>query len=242
MKQCDHCGDLFVPRVPIQRFCSPRCSGRTHEAARAKRRRATPEGRAKERVKELRREARRRGKCFRCGVIVMATRSRDLAPRFCQRCDGRGKALRDCTCLDCGANFMARGPAKRCESCRSRDSREQLRVCRCGNVFWTSSQSKTFCSRTCPSAWMGTTGKALGIDRARYEELVEKQSGRCAICGDEPRRRLDIDHNHDTDVVRGLLCGLCNRGLGLFRDDPQRLLAAANYLAGAGSNRFDPAG
>lgn len=42
-----------------------------------------------------------------------------------------------------------------------------------------------------------------------------------------------VDHDHGTMEIRGVLCRLCNLGLGYFRDDPEVLLAAVNYLQNA---------
>lgn len=77
--------------------------------------------------------------------------------------------------------------------------------------------------------------------RASAAALREAQDGLCAICGtaeaDAPKGRLQIDHDHTTHVVRGLLCGNCNCGLGHFKDDPPRLLAAIAYLERTASNQ-----
>ena len=76
--------------------------------------------------------------------------------------------------------------------------------------------------------------KKCNLPRDAYEEMAERQQGLCAICGGKQvgtgDRRLDIDHNHLTDAPRELLCGSCNRGLGLFRDCPEILRKAAEYL------------
>ena len=63
--------------------------------------------------------------------------------------------------------------------------------------------------------------------------MLEAQDGRCAICGNKPRkRRLDVDHNHKTGKVRGLLCRRCNhKGLGAFHDSYQVVQIAEAYLA-----------
>jgi hypothetical protein len=66
--------------------------------------------------------------------------------------------------------------------------------------------------------------KALyGIRLKEYEQLLEQQAGLCAICGRPPRSRrvLDVDHDHLTGIVRGLLCGNCNRAVGLLDDNPE---------------------
>jgi hypothetical protein len=61
--------------------------------------------------------------------------------------------------------------------------------------------------------------------------MVSKQGGICAICRETKIDR--IDHDHKTGKVRGLLCHCCNAALGLFRDLPDRLRAAAEYLENA---------
>lgn len=61
-----------------------------------------------------------------------------------------------------------------------------------------------------------------------YERLVVEHNGKCAICG-EPFEV--IDHDHDTNLVRGLLCHACNKGLGHFKDDLTLIKKALEYLA-----------
>src|ERR1017187_6526888 len=65
-----------------------------------------------------------------------------------------------------------------------------------------------------------------------YQKLWDEQKGLCAICGlPEPEgKRPHVDHDHARDVVRGLLCGKCNRGIGMFDDDEALLQKASEYL------------
>lgn len=71
-----------------------------------------------------------------------------------------------------------------------------------------------------------------GITPIQYDEMHNRQKGRCVICGSTPkaRARLDVDHNHQTGKVRGLLCMNCNAGLGHFRDSENLLRFALHYL------------
>ena len=71
-----------------------------------------------------------------------------------------------------------------------------------------------------------------GLTSAQYEQKIEAQGGVCAVCGDAPEEGvyLQVDHDHDTKDVRGLVCGRCNRTMGHAGDDPDRLEAAAAYL------------
>jgi hypothetical protein len=60
------------------------------------------------------------------------------------------------------------------------------------------------------------------------------QENKCKICGipeeKAPRGRLAVDHCHETGQLRGLLCNNCNVGLGQFKDNPNLLTAAIEYL------------
>lgn len=79
--------------------------------------------------------------------------------------------------------------------------------------------------------------RRYGITPSDFDAMLAAQCGLCAICGDAPDpegrgayARLHIDHDHTSGAVRALLCGRCNSALGLFRDDPDLLRAAAAYL------------
>lgn len=69
-----------------------------------------------------------------------------------------------------------------------------------------------------------------GLTEEEYKYLKQKQNNSCGICGKQQDRVLDVDHNHDTGYVRGLLCNKCNRGLGLFGDNIQNLAHAIIYI------------
>ena len=81
-----------------------------------------------------------------------------------------------------------------------------------------------------------------GISLKEYEEMVTAQNGVCKICKEEgfpsstglrgnvQSRNLVVDHCHKTGAIRGLLCNMCNWGLGKFRDNSDNLRMAADYL------------
>lgn len=77
------------------------------------------------------------------------------------------------------------------------------------------------------------------IARGRYRtsisdvDLKELKASvkECVICGAE--EKLVVDHDHKINEVRGLLCNHCNRGLGHFRDNPELLEFATQYLYAA---------
>lgn len=74
--------------------------------------------------------------------------------------------------------------------------------------------------------------RVYGITTQAYEEMFKLQRGLCAICSKPPSksyRSLDVDHDHSTGVVRGLLCRRCNVALSYIEDG--LLEARLSYLA-----------
>lgn len=72
---------------------------------------------------------------------------------------------------------------------------------------------------------------AFGITVEEYNRLLVSQGCRCAICRELPcKKRLAVDHDHETGKIRGLLCFECNIGLGKFRDSALMVEAALRYL------------
>jgi hypothetical protein len=76
-----------------------------------------------------------------------------------------------------------------------------------------------------------------GITGVDYNAKLVAQDCKCVICGKEHditvknnKGILVVDHDHETEVVRDLLCHSCNMGLGKFSDNPQLLDKAAEYL------------
>lgn len=84
-----------------------------------------------------------------------------------------------------------------------------------------------------------------GLSLEQYAAMLSSQDGVCAICGRLPEgitrhTKLSVDHDHVTGAIRGLLCDLCNRGIGAFADRPERLIAAARYLERCGAPNRSP--
>jgi hypothetical protein len=72
----------------------------------------------------------------------------------------------------------------------------------------------------------------FGITLEQYNEFATRQQFRCAICKRHfsEFKRVAVDHDHPTKIVRGLLCNRCNVGIAQFLDNPILLKAAIQYL------------
>lgn len=78
----------------------------------------------------------------------------------------------------------------------------------------------------------GKLKRNFGITVEDYDALLREQGGVCAICKgtNSSGRRLGVDHCHATGKVRGLLCCLCNSGIGKLQDSLELVETAADYL------------
>lgn len=120
-----------------------------------------------------------------------------------------------------------------------------------GEVFPARLQDLTFCSPRCRRREMRSQvqdrrradpvkrrrdldrrlSRKYGMTEEDFGILWDQQMGRCAICQISfDKDRPHVDHDHESGEVRGLLCSLCNPGIGFFRDDSELLDAAAAYL------------
>lgn len=82
--------------------------------------------------------------------------------------------------------------------------------------------------------------KKYNIDNEDFSTLWQVFEGRCAICKvnltmPEGKKGQGltcavVDHDHSTGNLRAILCNGCNKGLGLFKDNPEILLSAWSYL------------
>lgn len=158
----------------------------------------------------------------------------------------KGKAgRRDSYCAACSlARKKARYEARK-SGARPLLTVVEKRCTRCGEVkaaaeFRTSYHNDTGLEPRCNDC-VGHDNRMriFGLKEAEHAALLARQRGGCAICGQSETtpanhgrgpRSLAVDHDHRTGRVRGLLCANCNKALGCMADDPDRLLAAANYL------------
>lgn len=75
--------------------------------------------------------------------------------------------------------------------------------------------------------------RRFGITVDQFDAICRAQDFKCAIClasMPDDGTRFHVDHDHKSSVVRGVLCGRCNKGLGHFKDKAELIQRAAEYL------------
>lgn len=108
----------------------------------------------------------------------------------------------------------------------------------CGKKFITAFSKWKRCSKECGLKWHRFEYIKYiwpyGITSKEYNEMFNKQEGCCKLCKthqSDLKAKLNIDHNHMTDEVRGLLCNQCNQALGLIKENPSTLKNMLEYVS-----------
>lgn len=130
-------------------------------------------------------------------------------------------------CLSCQKEYQA---ARR-ERLRSRSKVVMPKEKRCSKCKRIRAASEFSTNRSQPDGLHNQCNRCRRLlTSTEFDRLYEEQKGKCAICSTPMGKKANVDHCHSTGVVRGLLCRGCNFGLGFFRDDPDRLVRAAQYV------------
>jgi len=138
----------------------------------------------------------------------------------------------NCVC-DCGSQFKARtgflrnGKTSSC-GCYQKESARQ-KMLKHGRADRKNNKSE-FVVYTRETH----IKRKYGLDMETYNQMLKDQDNKCAICSYEFGQKqgdIKVDHCHTNGNVRGLLCDLCNRGLGYFKDNVDSFKNAINYLA-----------
>lgn len=85
------------------------------------------------------------------------------------------------------------------------------------------------------------TLKKYNMSEVDYEQMFKTQHFSCAICkkGNNAIKKFCVDHCHKTGKVRGILCGACNKAIGLLKDSRESLKAAIDYLDRSESDQMN---
>ena len=107
----------------------------------------------------------------------------------------------------------------------------------CGSIFTPANPCNIYCSPSCKGK-NAYYKRNYGITDADLAAMKKEQDNKCYLCHSEGfligknnhDEKLAVDHCHSTGKVRKLLCHNCNRALGLFKDNPELMRRAADYV------------
>jgi len=151
-------------------------------------------------------------KCSKCGKSYPATEE-----FFRKRTSRTGKVTLWSPCRDCERKYTR-------DYCRKYETWKIPRVREYRKTYGVVHKDRI------RKWWLN---KKYNITVEQFDQMVEMQNNKCAICGSSLegiKQNRHVDHDHKTGKVRGILCHKCNRGLGYFNDDPVLLKSAAEYV------------
>ena len=195
---------------------------------------------------------------FQAVILVLPpSRCRGTVTKKCPRCGltrnteefGRNRSLRDglsCYCKVCNREIGSALYRRKREAdgflVRQRETLPPgvKRCARCREVKFLSDFHRLrqqsggynpYC-KDCRSAMASDTHikRMYGLSRVELDALIASQGGLCAIC--QSNRAVQVDHDHATGKIRGVLCFTCNVALGQLKDDVALFRKAIEYLEG----------
>ena len=76
-----------------------------------------------------------------------------------------------------------------------------------------------------------------GLTLFDYNAILKKQKNKCGLCKSDFDFKVSnklnypcVDHDHENNKVRGIVCRRCNSGLGGFKDSPSLVKKAFKWL------------
>lgn len=159
---------------------------------------------------------------------ALKTRQR-IKPDCCVEVDCESSVKANGLCAAHYQRFLRHGHT------RYRDRKRPAQQCsmpNCGNILYANSLCHAHYAKF--KNW-----KSYGITPEIYISMLKFQNHVCEICHKGEKiingksgkiRDMAIDHCHTTGKVRSLLCSSCNTAIGSFKDSPELLRKAADYL------------
>ncbi|MCB7129661.1 MAG: endonuclease VII domain-containing protein [Candidatus Brocadiales bacterium] len=150
----------------------------------------------------------------------------------------------DKTCIRCKKSLPQsrfyvvknRGPLNICKSCTGKNAaawrkRNPWKDKKCRQEFRKRWKARTPLKVRSKKYRADDLKRKYGLTIEQYDSLLERQGGKCAICGIPPQKRLlAVDHDHRTGQNRGLLCCVCNHALERLETDADWPEKARFYL------------
>jgi hypothetical protein len=151
--------------------------------------------------------------CYRCSV----EKDFSLFNKDKYKPDGYKATCKSCLAIDYHKKYWFNPELKRE---KSRQYRKHLRETDPQKLFLSNRNTKL--------------KQAYGIDLEQYDKMLKAQACKCAVCGkehvEEEKKRLVVDHCHDSEQIRELLCNNCNTALGLLKEDIQVIDKLKDYI------------
>lgn len=234
---CDQCAAEYQPLHDNQRWCSAACrKASLRKGTRKGPKSGTPQTAEHKAARVASLAATLAASvwvCEQCGDHYTPTMS---AQRYCSNsCNEKVHRVKRYT----PPTVYKQSPGQRAARAASTVATlsKTVRICTgCGDSFIPETPGQRYCSGLCSEKVRKSKSYVKNkspqyLVPGEYAQRLETQGGGCAVCQRPPNgRKLCVDHDHRTGVVRGLLCSTCNTAIGLLQDDYATVVNAARYL------------